>query len=1562
MKKKHIRRIFRCLLWVVCTPVLLFLLVALLVYFPPVQKWLVGRVADSVGESTGMRISVGSVRLAFPLDLAVGDFVACDATDTIVSARTLRLDVQLIPLFSGRADIDGFGLFDAKVNTKGFVADTRIRGNIKRLEAKSHGVEWGNGKVHLDDATLSGANLYVALSDTAKEEPDTVPSMPWTIDADRILLENTAVALSLPGDTMRLAAKFGRALLTKGHFDTGSPLYTIGSLNVEKGEVTYATTPGPRPAPQPPVVNNAFYQTNNLLWNEYFPSQNLDPSYIHLTGLQLALDSLSYDSVGTLRLALNNLAFKEHCGLEVKRLASHVYMDTARLRLPDLALATAASTINANVDFGFDALTPGKNDRLSATISSSLGSADIKQLARGYLDDALLQAWPNLPLTLKAHAEGNIDHLSLSDVAIGFPGCFGLTADASADNLLADNRRLSARFRMQMDNMDFLNRFLPDGVAETFSIPRGTVLQGSASMAGNAYDANVRLASGGGSVAMKADIDLDRERYNVDLRAKNFPLNRFLPTAGVGSFSGSATASGRHFDLLSAASSLQANASIDDLTVGGLRIGGISFKATSQNGQTSASFAANNEVVRATGTFAASLSPDIDATLNTDIESIDLRRLGIASDTLEAGGTLALTAHATKDFMAYSAKGSLSNIHFMTPTRGIPAKDLLFDFATSPDTTTACIAAGDLDLDFGAKGNLDCISSGFSRFAKVFAQQLEQKRIDQEQLRRAFPVVDLHLTAGRDNPLSRILHYKGIVYSSAEVELSANPRDGIGGHINIGQLEEGSVVLDTIYAELVHDTAGLNLNAVVHNFKKQNPNKFKANVNAYAHNSGIGASLGFVDVYGREGINLGLTADFSADGLTLAIAPHHPIIAYRTFTVNSDNYIFLGHKQQLRADVNLVADDGTALSLTSEPADSVNDITLSVHNINLGELSSVLPYLPQMSGMLNGDVHVVDDHLNKSFSAAAQMNAESFVYEGASLGNLGIEAFYMPQTDGKHYANAYISTEGTEVLQCEGTYDNTSERFSGNANLHDCPLRLLNGFLAGTDIAMRGTAAGDLAVEGTFDRPVINGSLNLDTAHIYSDVYGLDFLMDEQPLTIENSRLLFNQYKLRSAKSENPLVLNGTFDMSNFDRMSLDLTMKASDFELVNAKKNTLSLLYGKIYANYVGTLRGALDNLSVRGKLEILDRTDMTYILKDSPLTVDDRLGDLVQFVSFTDTTTVAEEPAPELGGIDLTLGISISDAARFNCALSEDGSNYVNLEGGGDLTLRLTQQGDMRLTGRFTANSGEMKYSLPVIPLKTFNIQQGSYVEFTGDVANPTLSITAKERVRATVTENDQPRTVPFDVGVSISQTLSDMGLTFLIESSEDLSVQNQLAQMSTEQRSKAAVAMLATGLYLTDETLSSSSSGFKASNALNAFLQNEIQSIAGSALKTIDLSIGMENNTSSTGTETTDYSFQFAKRFWNNRISVIIGGKVSTGSDAKNSAESFIDNISVEYRLDKSATRYVKVFYDRSTRDPLEGQLMKTGAGVVLRRKTDRLGELFIFSSKKKKNKTEEAGSTE
>lgn len=196
------------------------------------------------------------------------------------------------------------------------------------------------------------------------------------------------------------------------------------------------------------------------------------------------------------------------------------------------------------------------------------------------------------------------------------------------------------------------------------------------------------------------------------------------------------------------------------------------------------------------------------------------------------------------------------------------------------------------------------------------------------------------------------------------------------------------------------------------------------------------------------------------------------------------------------------------------------------------------------------------------------------------------------------------------------------------------------------------------------------------------------------------------------------------------------------------------------------------------------------------------------------------------------------------------------------------------MFLNGRYTLSGGSILYTLPVIPKKKFTIKEDSYVEWNGDPMNPVLNLQATERVRTAVTLNEQtPRQVNFDVGISLKQRMSDMQLEFTLNAPEDLTMQNQLSAMGEEERSKQAVSMLVTGMYLG----SGSGTGKVNMNmgaALNSFLQKEITNLAGSALKTVDISLGVESSEEETGEKRTDYSFRFAKRFYNDRIRVVLG----------------------------------------------------------------------------------------
>ncbi len=1519
--KLKIRSLLKWVAGLALAPFVLFLLLALLVYIPPVQQFAVDTACRELSKSTGMDFRIERVRLAFPLDLALHGVTALEKGDTLLAANSLRLNVQLLPLFSGLAEVDGAELRGVVIDSKSFIADTHIKGSAGLLAASVHPADLNLQRVCINDVKLHHADFDIALSDTA--QPDTTKSqVAWTVLVQKASLRDAKLRLSLPGDSLRLSASLGQTALYGGMFDLGKGVYSLQKLRARDSRLTYDLKTAV------PVA------------------KGLDVNHIGIEDLSLALDTVYFQQKdGTLRVGLRQLAFKEKSNLAVTRLRGGLAMNASHVTLSDFLLRTPHSMLAASADMDFQALSPRGGGHLQAKMEGYVGRKDLSLLGTNFFDVSLLKGLPEKALTLQLEAEGNIDHLRLPQCRLAVPGM--LRAEAKGYAREATSPKPAGHFSLDLrgERLAAVRGVLKQMGMTGFTLPDGISLGGTVDFRGARYEAQLRGTCRKGAVSAKGMVDLDREAYSLTAKANAFPLELFLPDLGLSPFSGSLRASGRRFDPTSPGASLAADARVDAFRYAGYDLNGTLAEASLRGGRVAGKLAAGGELFEVDCTLDGLISRrGYELALRANVPAVHLHAMGLTKDTLTISTQAALDVKANAALTDLVLAGSLRNNCFSTPRMSQMAKDLEFDFQTDRDTTTASVAAGDLVVRLGSREGLPRLSEELGRFAGALMDQLDRRELDQEGLKALLPVMELYFDAGQDNPLYNMARLKGYSFSSAFIDLHTDPRSGMSGEARMGALQLGGLLLDSIETRILQDSTGVQLYGLVKN-NKRNPTPMEVGMKAYVLRSGAGLEMRYLDSEGEKGVELGVEATVGDGGINLRLYPEHPVLAYRNFTVNKDNFIFLGKDKRIRADLDLLADDGTGLKIYGEPRDSMNDLTVSVNQLNLGELSAVMPYLPRLSGMLSGDVHVTSDPEKQELSAMASLLADGFTYEGVNLGDLGVEMLYLPKKGGEHHASAFVSTGDLEVLALEGTYfDRDGGFFEGEANLHDFPLSLLNGFMVGTDVALKGVAGGNLAVKGSTDRPVLNGTLDLDSAHIYSDVYGFDFRTDERALVIEDSRLRFENYNLYSTGRE-PLVLDGVFDMSNFDRMAMDFTMKAKNFELINTRKKVQSMIYGKVYANYNGTLKGTVDNLSIRGKLEVLDRTDMTYILKDSPLSVDDRLNNLVTFVDFADTTqTEIVTPVPEMG-FDLTLGISISDAARFHCNLSDDGQSYVDLEGGGDLTLRMTEQGEMRVTGRFTTNSGEMKYALPVIPLKTFKLVQGSYVEFTGDVMNPTLSIEAKERTKAVVTENDKQRSVAFDVGVALSKPLNEMGLEFTIEAPEDLSIQNELAAMSAEQRGKAAVTLMATGMYMTDETMMSGS-GFKANNALNAFLQNEIQNIAGSALKTIDINLGVESGTSEAGTATTDYSFQFAKRFWGNRVSVIVGGKVSTGADATNSAESFINNVSVEYRLDRSATRYVKVFYDRATQDPLEGQLTKTGAGLLLRRKTNKLGELFLF----------------
>ena len=772
--------------------------------------------------------------------------------------------------------------------------------------------------------------------------------------------------------------------------------------------------------------------------------------------------------------------------------------------------------------------------------------------------------------------------------------------------------------------------------------------------------------------------------------------------------------------------------------------------------------------------------------------------------------------------------------------------------------------------------------------------------------------------------------------------------------MNLYGLSTDSLAFDTIYFNASQQAEKILLSSGIIANDKPFQEAFDIMLNGDVEADKLNATIEYLNGKKECGVNIGMTAGLQKKGISLHINPFDPTLVYRKFTVNPDNYIYLRDDGRIMANLSIHDDMRTGISLYSTPDSTAQqDLTLSLNQINIGEFKRVVPYMPDISGVINAEAHYVQTDGTDMISL--ENSIDQLTYNGIELGNWALSAVYLPKESGEQSINGFITRNNQEIASIDGSYfpaasEEENDRINADMSLHHFPLEIANSFIPDQMAILSGDVDGNMKVSGSSASPLMNGQINLDSVNIYVPQASLNLRFDDRPVEIKDSKLTFDRFKIFT-KGKTPFTIDGSVDMADLSQMKMDLKMDANNFELLNAKQTKRSLVFGKLYVDFHSTLKGTPDNMTIRGNMNILGNSDFTYILQDSPLTVEDKLGETVTFMNFSDTTTVDRRilPALTLGGIDMLMTLHIDEAVQCRVNLDEKGSNYMYFEGGGDLSLQYTPAGSIILSGKYSLLSGEMKYQLPIIQLKTFHIQSGSYIQWSGNAMNPQLNIKATERVRSSVAQEGQAsRMVNFDVGVNITNTLEDLGFTFIIDAPEDGSMQNELASMSAEDKNKVAVTMLVTGMYLTEGGTLGGGGG---SSVMNSFLQDQISKVAGSALKTIDVNFGIEtNNGEQTGQSSTDYNFQFAKRFWNNRIRVVIGGKVSTGNNVQQD-ESFIDNISLEYRLDNSGTHYVKLFHDKNYESILDGEVTETGVGIVLRKKVSKVGELFIFRKKEK-----------
>lgn len=1555
---------------VVCHGVLVvfgLLVVAMVaLYVPGVQDFARERAERSLSESTGMDISVGKVLLRFPLDLLMEDvYVGVGEQDTLLALGKVKVDVALNGVLHGVIGIRELGLEGMTVHMADTATGMRMDVVVGEVSLQARSIDLKRQVAEVTSLSLKDGTVYmkpgVAVADGV--EGESVP-LAWQLKIGRVCLANVDYEMGGEGMTT-MRAGVGEAVMDGGRVVLGSQKVEVGSLIIDGGygellivaEARTGDTVADAAAVLPWDVRVGALRLKDgrfYMREKYARVDTLGfPALIDARGIEVEVDSVRNRGM-EVEAKVRHVALREGSGLVVRDLTGEVKATGKETEVSRLALVLEHSRLVLDVRAEGGLADFGEMTPIHLRWEGQVAGRDLLPFVVG-VDSLTRRVLVENRVATRGEVVGSLADLQLPEIRLEVPGSLLLTAAGEVVSPMEAER--------VNGNVD-LHLLVADGaLAEPFlagsgvALPDSLSVNVSAALAQQVVEANVILMEGEGEIELQGDYHLEEGDYRLEMDARDFALDAFLPSDSVGLVSLVLEADGKGWDWTRDRASVRLD--IDTLEYRGYGYDSVSLSVGLDGGKVTGELVSGSAALDVGMSFEGQLLPrDYRLHLVSDVRHVDLQALHFSPAALAfALGVDVEGVWDGKDEV--ELRMGLRDI-FFNDGYAYELGDLTMEAGSDDTRTTLNLDAGDLKVRFEGEGGLIPFMEQVAKAGDVVMEQVERYALDAEVIQEALPAFRLEVSAGEDNLLHRYLAGSGLDFKGMSLAVGNSSSGEMGTDIRLQGLSSSGLGLDSVTVVVFRAGRALRYGANVYASVEQLAKVSEFGVEGNVVDNQLQMRLQEKGGDRDEMINIGFDLLLSEETLRLSIAEAPLVLGYMAWEINKGNYVLLEKGGGITADLRLRHED-QLVQLESGVVDSAEWLDVDIRGINLGRTSEAISFLPTLSGILSLKAHLTQG--KEQMSATGTVNVEELAYEQGRIGNVDLSLDYRQQQALAPAVGLDLAVDGQPALRVKGNLPGEGqEDMYLDVDFPAFPLALANAFVPSDMLTLGGFLQGGIDMSGSMAAPSIRGDLQFKEGTLNAPVVGTTFSLDTTRLLFDEHLLHFNHWGIISPNKQR-LELVGDIDFTSFSNILVNTTVSAKNFQAIAAEEDSKhALVYGKAFLDVSTSLKGSLDALVIRGDVGLLGNTVINYAMKSSPLEVTDKTDDLVRFVSFRDTLQVEAIDTTErieTTSLDLLMTLNIDPMVNVNVLLSSNGQNRVSINGGGALTYALNPMGDARLTGRYALAGGLISYGLPVVGQKEFTIKEGNYVEWSGELMNPKIDITAVEAISASVTDDSQnSRLVNFDAMIKVGGTLEKMTVDFDLAATGDMTIQNQLAGMTAEERSREAMNLMVYGTYTAPGTVAKNN---MSDNAINNLVERELNQWSREHLKGVDLSFGINSYNQMTEdgeSKTTDYSYKLSKRFFNDKVRVSIGGSVSTGNnpaEAGGMEESLVDDISIEYMFGQTSKYFLKLFRHTGYESVLEGEVTQTGIGVVLRRSFQKF--MDIFQRKKDKSTIDE-----
>lgn len=1585
----------KTLLWVLIGLIVIVVSIPFLLYVPFIQDFARRIAVEKISESTGMSVDVSYLRLKFPLNLQVDSLSVVEASgDTMVSAGSAEVRVALWPLFRKEIQVNAVSLKDAYYRLGTPDSAMYLTARIRDLDAADTEIPLSFSRIALNKAVLDGADINLVMKDTVEEtKPDTAAQKPLIIDVGSIELRDVRYRMSMLPVIDSLGAYIPLARLERGKMDMSRHSIDVRSLSVDSLSAAYLTPTAAYLKEHPAKPDSAIAEKASVPWTITAgklrltardglyamrgakPLPGFDASYISVRNVVVDVDSF-YNRGTSIRVPLRRIAAEERCGLAME--ASGVFsMDSLLMRADDFNVRTSASDLSFTAAMGIGDLLTDPDLPLELKATGSLSLLDARKFMP-LLGQYMASVSPSAALSLNADIHGTASSLAVDRIGLDLPGYLTLKAVGRVDNPF-DFKKMGGKIALDgtLGKVNSLKRvFLPPTLVSKLNIPPSAI-KGSIVYSPGNIDGNVNVKTAAGQVQLDGKWNQKAEGYHADLRANRFPVAAFMPSLGVGHVTADVKIDGRGYNPASRATRMKASVDVKALELNGATLGKVKFHAALDTCRLTANVVSTNSFADFDADLAATFrNRGYQWDLSTDIYELDLMTMGLSKTPMHGRATLYSTGSYYPKSGDIDAELELNGVDWTADSLDISFPMLTAKLNSTDSLTEASLVSGDFNAALTAMTSMTDVVKRLTSASDILTWQINERKVNVDSLQRALPEMTLSADMGTENPVMKFLADNAkMKMNRASLEFANDSLLSV--HFDADGFSTGSTRLDNISFYANQHGKYLVYKATINNNPGTMDDFAHVALNGFVADDKISAFFRQSNISGEQGFFFGVNASVSDSTVAVRLVPAKPTIAYKKWSINPDNLIAYNFvERHLDANLKVMSDSSSLHIYTEHPAvtDSLHrhdgyqeDVIVRLDNINLQEWLSISPFAPPIKGDVDADLRFRWDEKEITGNGTIDLNNLYYGRERVGTFNLAVNVANENRSRALH-ADVSLMVDGQEVITATGGLNDSTavNPFLLDFTMIKFPLRVVNPFLPKDVAQLSGVLNGRMDVTGNIAAPVFNGFLDFDSTAVKVGMTGASYRFSEEKIPVDSNIVAFDDFSIFGL-NDKPLRVNGRVDARHLTDIRYDLSMKAEGMQIVNSSRARGSAeVYGKAFIDVDATARGNLSYMAVDARLNVLPRTNVTYVVSDAQQALTSRsTDDMVKFVSFADTSKVAAADSLVMNSMAMILNadLTVSEGSTINVDLSTDGKNKVSIQGAGSLSYTLTpMNGAGRMTGRFTINSGFVRYtpaletggvSMAIMSEKNFSFTEGSYIAFNGDLLNPTLSIRATDRLKANVTQSGQnSRLVNFDITVSVTNTLQNMNVAFDLSTDDDITIQNELASMSPEQRANQAMNMLLYNQYTGPGTKANAN---LSGNPLYSFLASQLNTWAANNIRGVDISFGIDQydtTTDGSRSTTTSYSYRVSKTMFNDRFKIVVGGNYSTDADAdENFSQNLINDISFEYMLNRSGSMYVRIFRHVGYESILEGEITQTGVGFVMKRKLNSLRDLFRFGRRPK-----------